>query len=191
MRRLEKGGNMGKLTSLAVGVPVPQFKNRPDGVILNFTDGGMMIMQFLNMPTEKEISSFKSGQALQLSYYFKEGMFFLLMKAGELNWADAPYNPYLPGEMPDIPEITQGSGIALTLMLIDSATGAPVSMRLIGLPHDFSKDLKRVFEKMKDNQMDPQMYDAKIQLLMRLYSTKQLLGLGNKPIRIRENNTQV
>lgn len=145
----------------------------PEGTKFDFTQGGPVLIMFLERPTEKEIQQVKSGR-LQIGFWYKDDVIFVLFKFGSLNWMDAPYNVHL-SEPFTFEEIVPNSGFGLHVFLVDAATGIIKAMRLIGLGTTFSIQLKKAIEKQKNAAFDESLYDKAIMRVYGNYSTNDMI----------------
>ena len=158
--------------SYTVGAKMPMPVS--DGIHLEF-DGGFMLMCTFNRPTAKEKKEFKNGVP-QFDIAVVNDVIFFLARFGTLNWMDVPFNIHLYPDnrisLLEEPGPTQGYG--LHVMLIDSATGALVHQRLIGLDHDLSMRLR---DAIIHQPVIPD-YNQRLQLIMGQYTTEDLVALA-------------
>mgnify|MGYP007069919494 CR=1 FL=1 len=124
----------------AVGECVEEYVGRGDGPVFEIDDGGAVLLVFMRNPTEKEVEGFMQGQAFEMRFVEKEGYLFVVFKAGDLPWMDAPYNPRLSINWTrfDLTENDKDKGLSLTVMLIDTRTGEIKEIRLIGMSFNFT-----------------------------------------------------
>lgn len=166
-----------------IGKVVPEFLNQTEGCKVSLDDSGLLILIFYNKPTPEEIGEFSSGKTLKFTTYYKEGVFFLLMKPGNESWMDMPYNPYFT--KPALPVIDTGLGLATTIVLVDTSTAIPMSIRLVGLPEKLSNKIIEIIKEMysrpgitADDQQEL------IDRSMMKYQTTDLLKIADYPVRI-------
>jgi len=145
----------------------------PEGTKFDFTQGGPILTIFLEHPTEKETQQIKNGR-LQIGFWCKDNIIFLLFKFGSLSWMDAPYTIHLSKPFA-FEEIIPGSGFGLHVFLVDAATGIIKAMRLIGLGTTFSIQLKKAIEKQKNTAFDESLYDKAIMRVYGNYSTNDMI----------------
>ncbi len=172
------------MKAFEIGVPIPEYKGIDDGIRVDFDENGMFCLVTMDKPTEKEVAAFKSTQPAKMAITFANGLLFFLFKFGDLSWMDAPHNPYITKKAFNLQEPSEGQGLAMMVVLIDTSTGAPMSIRLIGLPTDATKEIRKIFSKMKDTPMDSMKYDVNIQIAMASYRTEELLRYAGRPWRI-------
>lgn len=149
-----------------------------EGVLFNVTNTGLQLEVYFDNPTESEINNFKSESPYKFGLFKKDGILFFLSKFGNLNWMDAPYSVGLCENIDSIvlQELPPTSGYALTVFLIDAATGILVSSRLIGLQHKFSKVFKTEFDKQKAlGKVDRFEYSNTLNKIFATYSSNDMV----------------
>jgi len=147
-----------------------------ESVKFNFDDSGALLMCFFPNPTEEEISHIRKGE-----YNFEvcefSGVMFFLSKFGSLRWTDAPYSPHLsPGVT--FQTVTEGMGYGLSVFLVDAATGILRGLRLIGLPTEFSLQLKATIERYLQQPFDANSYHSAIDGVYAKYSTDEMVPMA-------------
>ena len=163
---------------IEVGKLYREGKTRYDeGVLFNVTNTGLQLEVYFNNPTENEINNFKSKSPYKFGLFKKDGILFFLSKFGNLNWMDAPYSVGLCKDMDSIvlQELPPTGGYALTVVLVNAATGVLVTGRVIGLQHRFSKVLKDAFDKQKSlGKIDRLEYFKAIHNIFATYSSSDM-----------------
>ena len=98
-------------------------------------------------------------------------MLFFLFKAGDIEWADAPFEPRLYESPMDYPEIVDSStGAALTLYIVDTSSGKLMGLRTIGLGNEFSNRLHASCREMnKVRLLTKEQYSKHVQEIYRRY----------------------
>lgn len=168
-----------------VGMPVQELSGQPDGMRLSIDAAGATIIALMNSPTTDEIAQYKPGVPLRLSLCRLDGKaLFLLIKTGSEPWCDMPYNPYLSGAMPELQTVASGEGLAVVVMLVDTKTGAPVVIRMVGTPTDFTRELYSILSDMAAAPMDARIYEVMIAKAMNKYTTDDLLRRAGKVYRV-------
>ena len=162
-----------------VGQIVEQFRNHQEGTVFDLDDCGGELRVYISHPTQDEIQQFTEGSKFEIRMVELYGVIMLSLKFGNLPWADAPYTPHLSKNLTRAYEFEAGQGIALTLLLIDAATGEIKHMRLIGLPERFSRKLFAVIEEHRKKHFDKAEYARAIDRIYSTYSTKQLAKMGD------------
>ena len=164
----------------AVGECIEEFKGRSDGAVFDIRDDGAILLLFLRDPTEKEIESFKQDRNFEMRFVEEEEYIFMVFKAGDLSWMDAPYNPRLSINLTkfDLPE-NKNIGLGLTIMLIDTRTGEVKHMRLIGMTFDFTIKLIDAINKiMSKSYSGRNVVDEDIRKVMFKYTSRDLANQG-------------
>lgn len=146
----------------------------PDGSRFDITDSGSTLFLYLSKPTSEEIQAIKRGK-FQIAYYVDDDVIFILLKFENMNWIDAPYNIHLSKQLTKINKIEDGQGLSLTILLVDASSGILKSMRLIGLPSEFSKNLKNDIDNQSLVDFDIQKYDLKVISICKEYTTDELI----------------
>ena len=168
-----------------IGVPVQGLLGHPDGMRLSIDAAGATIISLMSKPTVDEIANYKPGVPLRLSLCKLDGkVLFLLIKTGSEPWCDMPYNPYLSGAMPELQPVASGEGLAVVVMLVDTKTGAPVVIRMVGTPTDFTRELYDILSDMAAAPMDARLYEVMIARAMDKYTTDDLLRRAGKVYRV-------
>ena len=95
----------------------------------------------LNGISAQEKEQFAPQKKLTVRYTVIGDVCYFTFMFGDMPWADCPFSPALYrnlGKNTTFPDIEDGQGLALTVLLIDTGTGELCRVRLIGLGHDFS-----------------------------------------------------
>lgn len=102
----------------------------------------------------------------------------LTVKIGTLNWMDAPYSPHLSKNLTTFEIPASGKGLGLTLILVDSATGKIMHLRLIGLSEPFTKKLFGTVMEQKVKPFNETAYNNTINRIYNLYPTAQIVKMS-------------
>lgn len=106
----------------------------------------------------------------------KDDVLIVLMKFGDLAWMDAPYTPHLSRNLTHLPErALPGEGLAVHLLLFDTATGALKLQRFFSAREQFSNELIREPRRLKEKSFHEAAYRAEIAKAYR-FSTEDLVG---------------
>jgi len=89
--------------------------------------------------TEQEIEELQSG-SVSFAFTVINNTIFLLFKFGRFEWMDTPYEPRLNPESTYV-SFPEGTGAALTLLIVDSANGELKGMRTLGMGNALSNNL--------------------------------------------------
>lgn len=155
---------------LSVGQIVPELRTNGTFIMLNY---GEPVWEYtVGYPhiTEQEIHEFQYGSIVATATTVN-GVLFFLLKAGELNWADAAYEPRLASSKPSFATFKDGEGAPLLIKIADTATGEIKVFRLMGLGTQLSNYLSKtctalLHSKTKFNRTE---YRNKIQAVYRKY----------------------
>ncbi|SFE92724.1 hypothetical protein, partial [Peptostreptococcus sp. D1] len=155
-----------------VGKCYSEFKGL-EGVMMNFTNSGVVITCRFTNPTKNEIENFKSGKIQYKLLYMKNVIVFLI-KVGEERWMDIP----LFGNEDIYNAVnTTDSNVEylVTLFLSDNVTGEIKVMRAFSINNNTSKFLNKSLEMQKDKNFSKREYDLALNEIYINYSTQKLL----------------
>lgn len=161
-----------------VGQRVPEFIGHQEAPVFDLTDTGAVMIVFFNRPTVSEVAQFGSGKRFEIRFAEVKGVMMVAVKIGNLNWMDAPYSPHLSRNLPDLENVPEGSGVGLTLMLVDAATGEVKSLRLMGLSTRFTGNMFKLVKELKAASWDPGKYRMAINSIYASYSTERIAKLS-------------
>ena len=166
-----------------VGQVIEKFINRQEGVHFDLSDDGATMIVFFNSPTEDEISQFKSDVNFEIRFNVMYDIIMITARIGNLKWMDAPYTPHLSKNLTKFEMPSEDKGLALTLLLVDAATGEIKSIRLLGLSEKFTRRLFGAVmeEKLKD--FDIVKYHDSLGKAF-TYNTKQIVSMSKDYCRI-------
>jgi hypothetical protein len=159
--------------SLEVGKPYQEgLKRIPEGIILDFNQGGGFLRIVFDSPLDNEIKEIKEGK-IKLGLLEEAGIIFFFIKCGELPWMDTPYNVEFsqPFELEELTD--EKKGYPFQIVLVDGMTGIVRALNLIGLPHEMSKHLKEMIEKQRAAPIKN--YDIVLHRIYSKYETEALL----------------
>lgn len=150
---------------------IPGKTHWPEAIEYNFRRGGHELRMFFPVPTETEIRNVRSGQA-QFRFLMIGDIIMFLCKFGSQPWCDAPYSWWvLPGdEREDPPDIPDGQGIFLVIVLVDAATGVLKVIRTIGLQTEFSRRLHDAIYMQMKKQIDWAEYSRQVDQIYSRYT---------------------
>ncbi len=162
-----------------VGKPLVKGVTRyPESSKFDFTQAGPVLIQFYYKPTKEEVESIVNGK-FQIGFTSRTGeVVFILSKFDDWPWSDAPYSVHLSKPF-TFQEMTETQGFGLHIILVDAATGIVKAMRMVGLPHRFSKKLQKAIEEQKKTPFNEVAYDAKLGILYRRYTTEDLVEMAD------------
>lgn len=142
-----------------------------DGIRFGITDGGAVLVIHYSGLTEEEKKAFKDRVSINFSAV--NGMIFILARMGKLNWDDCPYYRYYFETEPNLPEIPDGKGLLVQVMLVEASDGTLVAQKILGCKTDGSKKFVQAIKEQK--KYDPVEYEETLRRTMQLYSTSRLV----------------
>ena len=147
-----------------------------EGVKFTLSKDGALLLYSFDSPAAEEVAEMKAGKGFEIRFVTLGGIIWVMSKCGDLDWADAPYNPRLVGALPEEPEGKEGT--ALTLVMVDSRSGVVKSVRLIGLGSDFSRALLKEATEVRSKAMTVMDANRSINNTMMRYDTKSLVRMA-------------
>ena len=173
------------MTRFEVGKPFLPALGLGEGVRFEIGASGATLIYGFSNPTSDEVRATKSGQAFEIRFVTIDGIIWILSKCGNLEWTDAPYNPRLSTGIPGPESITDGGGLGLTLMMLDSGDAVVKSVRLIGLGTEFSRQLLAEAYRCRQQAMTIAQSALSINKAMQAYTTSQLVQMAPPLARYR------
>jgi hypothetical protein len=160
MNRISVGQSISRDTSIPVGCWFDCSK-----------DDGCTLYVCFSHPTEKEIINVEHGQ-FECAFAEEGDIILMFFKYGTHNWMDAPYSCKLEVDVfghYDLPvDPRPGEGVAFTTVLVDADNGVVKVLRLIGLGHEFTKEMfKAIREQLARPWVGRQEYERQVQHLFR------------------------
>ncbi len=135
-------------TGIQVGDRLQEYVGIPDGAHYNFNAAGHVLTVAMRTPDAAEIVAFEGGRVDLGLMVRTEAVFFTArFRHGDTSyWHDATYSVHrVPREergSPDV-DLPPGQGHPLVMILVDSATGEVVAVRIITMTHRFSLALAK------------------------------------------------
>lgn len=166
------------LNKCEVGQVYQQFAGQ-EGITFNIIDEGANLIVRFSDPETEEVAQFKEGQPFEIKLTTIYGVMMISVKIGNLNWMTAPYSPHLSKGNTKFQLPADGQGLALTICLVDAATGELKSMRLVGLSTDFTRELFKETMTQKMSPFDIDEYDYNIKKAYLRHSTKAIVKMSN------------
>lgn len=164
---------MSDFTKLAVGSSLPF--NAPGEICFTMSGGNpTLIIQLPNL-TAEEIQSVKSGEA-QFKVIGLDGVIFWLVKLGTMEWMDVPYSPHLDKGI-TIPEIPDGTGLAIQIILVEATTRIVKVLRLVTAPTNVSRAFLKDVQAELQQPFNFNEYGLKVQKIYASYSTVALVKM--------------
>ena len=152
-----------------VGERVAQFRGQ-DGLFLTVDGSGVFLLCRMAAPTAKERRAFHSRQPLRIYMGEMNGVLYWTVQFGDIPMMDCTYCPQIVEEKPSLAVPGEGQGYALTVILADGETGEVLSIRLAGLPRDFSLAMREIVERIQDQPINHELAVAALYSL----STREL-----------------
>lgn len=162
----------------AVGDKIEKYIGRDEGTLFDVDDGGATLLVFFDRPTKDEIEQFRTGRNFEVRFCQLRNIIMITSKIGNLNWMDAPYTPHLSKNLSKFPIVSEGQGLSLTLILIDSSNGEIKSMKLIGLSTKFSQELIAAIMEEKVKSFDLSEYNSSLNRVFTTYTTKEIVKMS-------------
>ncbi|MBO4793603.1 MAG: hypothetical protein J5556_03435 [Deltaproteobacteria bacterium] len=152
-----------------VGQQIAQFRG-PDGLFLTIDESGAFLLCRMAAPTAKERRAFHSRQPLRIRMGEYGSVLYWTVQFGDIPMMDCTYCPQLAKGKPVLDTPEESQGYALTVLLADGDTGEVLSIRLAGLPHDFSLALRETVKRISAQPLNPELAIAALYSL----STQEL-----------------
>lgn len=168
-------------TLLTVGKIYPEWQTKQDGFRLEWGDAGFILCAMLNGISAEEKEQFAPQKKLTVRYTVIGDVCYFTFMFGDMPWADCPFSPALYrnlGKNTTFPDIEDGQGLALTVLLIDTGTGELCRVRLIGLGHDFSVQWQEWAKKAAEKPLSFEEYSRQIDETYREYASVDLALKG-------------
>lgn len=167
-----------------VGRPIPELKTGTEIVQIHYRDPFWELVVAYPDITEAEIRELSKGSFRMAITTIDECLFFLF-SVGEIQWADAPYEPRITSEPMDYRlDFPEGEGAPLVLLMVDSNTGCLKGMRVMGLGNLLSHRIHAICQNLdRQRPLDRGKYDERIrQIYKRFPLSKDMLktvGVGD------------
>ena len=165
-------------------------KPMQDGLTLSFDSSGAMLLVSLSDMTDKEAEKIRKGKIEFAVFEKGQIMYFLVRIVGVIDGGDAPfhYGLYTDQEKRPIPEIGEGTGLGLTVVGVDSRDSRIKALRLIGLGTDISRKMMSIMQEQKEQPIDREEYNRKIEKTYRSYTYKEMLRLAGAKFKVPERD---
>lgn len=159
-----------------------------EGLTLSFDSSGATLLVSLSGMTDKEAEKIRKGKAEFVIFEREQIMYFLVRIPGVVDEGDAPfhYSLYTDPEKRPIPDIQEGEGLGLTVIGMDARNGRIKALRLIGLGTDISRKMVRIMREQKEQPIDRNEYNRKIEKAYRTYTYKEMLKMAVAKFKVPE-----
>jgi len=155
-------------------LPLPNCSGNGIGAIFDYTDNGCISHIFIDGPTHAELANIGHGD-IETALAVVEDVIFVLFKFGSFNWMDFPYNFSLSTQLSRVDYVKAGDGLALSIVVVDTATTLIKTMRVVSLGYDFSKAfIDVIYKNGLISAIDINQYSAKVVSIFNRYSSEQL-----------------
>lgn len=168
---------MGEVLKLEVGREYEKFRTRQDGYRMEWSDNGLTLYVLLNGITELEMEQFKTEKSFEIRPFEVENILFFCVKFGDMEWGDCSFTRAAHKSSLDVPEISEGTGLSLTIVVADTSNGEVKSLRIIGLGTKISKVFKNFCEKEFEYSFEDTM--RMIDMIYMRYSTRDLVRMSD------------
>lgn len=168
-----------------VGKVINAFKGREEGVVFDMDNTGAVMLVFFKAPSKEEIAQFASGVQFEIRVTDLYDVIVMTTKIGTLHWMDAPYTPHLSNNLGTLQYATQGQGLALTLVLVDTVTGKIKALRVIGLSTQFTNKFVELVEQKLRKPFDDRIYHNNVNMIIAKYSTDTIAQFSIARCKIR------
>jgi len=175
---------MNNFQKFETGKSIESFMGHAEGVSFGFNEAGAIMIIFFDNPTPDEIDQFKSGKRFEMRMIVLSGIIMITVKIGDLNWMDSPYTPHSNKDKAVFKDIIDGTGYALTLMLVNGQNGKIEHLRMIGMSEKFSRSFKKIAEDNLSNDFDINTYNLNLNLILSKYQTKDIVKMSTDYFKI-------
>jgi hypothetical protein len=160
-------------TKLKVGSPLPFVS--PGEICFTMSGGNPTLIIQLSDLTTEEIQSVKNGKH-QFKVIDLDGVIFWLIKLGTMEWMDVPYSPHLDSDI-IIPDIPDGTGLAIQIILVEATTRIVKVLRLVTAPTNVSRAFLKDVQAELQQPFNFNEYGLKVQKIYASYSTAALVKM--------------
>ncbi|WP_341836795.1 hypothetical protein WJU16_02740 [Chitinophaga pollutisoli] len=162
------------------GQPYPdnRYMGVKDGSVIEVLDTTFNVLFFIDKPTRSEREGFNNGK-LSYGIYQEKHVPFITLELPHLEF-DASFNIKNCTDPNEIQKWLDSSDNAMALFLIDADSYLIQEMRLIGLNHDFTKDLREILRDQNRHYNDRHEVDTEIRSIQRRTSLKQMVQQSRK-----------
>ena len=96
---------MNKFYKYEVGKRYSELRTGVDGVQFDIDDSGAVLKFQYNKPSAQELKAFESSNSFEIRSVTLNGIAYILIKMGNLEWVDAPYTPHLSLNLTNLPNL--------------------------------------------------------------------------------------
>lgn len=149
-----------------------------EGIQFDMTDSGALLLVRFNKPSKEEIESFRSKAPFEMRLIELKDTIFLMFKFGTLPWMDSPYTIHLSKGDDLIPEVPDGCGYFLTVVLCDT-DGTVKHLRGLSMTTHMSRELRNAIIRQEKKTFTLSQYFQDVQEIYGKYSTMDLCRMAS------------
>ena len=152
-----------------------------EGVTLDYNNGFTLYV-FIPDITPTEANGFKKGKYKFALTEVQGILFFLSEFKGAISMSDSPFHfgLYKDNRVKNLPTTFGDSeGLALNIVVVDSATSIVKALRMIGLSNEFSAKLLEICLKQSQQTVDPTKYNRQLYDIQGRYSADVLYRMAS------------
>lgn len=165
---------------LSLGQRKQEWRGFPDGYLMSYDAcNGMTLFFFLENPPEDVLREISTGHDFEISLADIEKVGFFTLRFGALPYGDCAFAPCLFSPPYPIAPPAPGGGIALNVIVVDSAPGEIVYMRTITLGYEFSVKLANWFQNRMALPLSLDEYGQIVRRTYARYNTRDLRSMAN------------
>ena len=146
---------------------------------------GIMIVQPLSCPTEKEIQHIKENRKCFYLTHINGVVSLIIDFGGGLQF-EYDINPYIMPEI-EIPDFPEGMGLGVCFVLVNSMNGIVEAIQMMGLNKAFSTALLKALKEEQQTNRTTAEYAYRAYDLQRKYTLKQLIKMNKQRFTIEHN----
>ena len=165
---------------IRVGEPLGDSKESfEEGMVFDIAANGANFRIAYHNIQKQEVSVIEDCNPV-FSIIAINGVIFFLAKFGEIPWMDAPYDVHLSDTGMTIPDTsyTDGTGLALTVILVDAKTRIVQALRVFRLETWLSQRLKHLADEQRNKPFNYDKYRAKVKAIYARHSTLDLVKMS-------------
>lgn len=168
----------------SVGKCYSEWQTKQNGYRLEWSETGFVLYVMLNGINEVEKSQFITQKKVVIRFTVIKDICYFTFMFGEMPWGDCPFSPVLYSQkliFPNLfPDLENGKGYSLTVLLIDTGIGELCKIRLISLGHDFSVKLRKWLIKATNKPLSFEEYNKQIDEVYLQYANVDLALRGKR-----------
>lgn len=167
---------------------MPEYIGHAECVQFDIMDECAVLNLFYYDPTLYEMLQVRCSDTFEMKTLELKDSLYVLIKIGELNWVDAPYNIHLSKNWENKDSYKEMEELELFIKMIDCKTGRVGILRSIELKGNIIKQIKKAIERQLQLSFDRKTYDENIVECYKKYSTNQMAKMAAYGFRLHKNN---